>query len=90
MVKKGDILQIPQWVNNDRLIYFAEVTYVNKDMHPNSKVEFKYLNRTDRGWGYMRISKLKRNLNNGIVTILGDKQFVHLHQFPYFKHKFLD
>ena len=83
MVKRGDILQIS---TSDRFTYFAEVTYVKKDIHPNSKVEFNYLNREDRDRGYIRVSRLKRYLVSGSVTILGDYRFIDK---PNFKHKFI-
>lgn len=87
MVKVGDVLQMFYPGHGDwGLTYFAEVTYVKKDMHPNSKVEFNYLNREGRDRGYIRISKLKRNLENGSITILGDYQFVDRTKF---KHKFI-
>jgi hypothetical protein len=82
MVGKGDILQI---FSHNGLTYFAEVTYVKDDKHPNSKVEFNYLNREDRSMGYIRVSKLKRNLENGTVTILGDYKFI---KKPNLKFKF--
>ena len=87
MVKVGDVLQMFYPSHGDgRLTYFVEVTNFRKDMHPNSKVEFNYLNREGRDRGYIRVSKLKRNLENGSITILGDYQFVDRTKF---KHKFI-
>ncbi len=86
MVKVGDLLQMFYPSHGVRKTYFAEVTYVKQDMHPNSKVEFNYLNREGRDRGYIRVSKLKRNLENGSITILGDYQFVDRVKF---KHKFI-
>jgi len=87
MVKVGDLLQMFYPGHGDwGLTYFAEVTYVESCLNPNSKIEFNYLNREGRDKGHIRVSKLKRNLENGSVTILGDYQFVGRTNF---KHNFI-